>query len=229
MVLAVLWDYDNTILDTEEAHWKKHQRVLARNGIELQQSFRKRIYENNGSQNWEWMRAELNLKIPEQEYLEAIDTEFRKNIPTLKMRPGVAELLQLFKDLGIPQAIITNARRSSAQPILEKKNISDFMQLILYKEDYQGRKPDPTPYICGLKRLEKILGKEIEPERCLAIEDDPKGAESAYRAGARVIHRKLREEDPDSPHAHYCCFHEQDFKDYVSQMIHSPLPSNIKI
>ncbi len=77
-IQAVFWDYDNTILVTADAHWRKHERILAKHGIELNPIYKKRIYENNGSQNWKWMREELNLKIPEDAYLEMIDREFQK-------------------------------------------------------------------------------------------------------------------------------------------------------
>lgn len=210
-IQAVFWDYDNTILATAEAHWKKHQTVLAQHGIQLDESYRKKIYENNGSQNWEWMSQELGLKVPEKEYLEAVDYEFQQHMIELDMRPGVAELFEFIEKLNIPQGIITNARRNSAKPVLDKKKIASLMRLILFKEDYQGRKPEPTPYLKGFEEMGMILKDTIEPKRCIAIEDDPKGVESAHRAGAIVVHRKLSEDEADSPFADYCCFHKDDF------------------
>src|SRR5262249_31486806 len=146
-IQSVFWDYDNTILATADAHWKKHETVLARYGIHLNPAFRKRIYENNGSQNWEWLREELGLQASEKEYLESIDSEFQQHPPQWQLRPGFASVLQLIGSLNIPQAIITNARRNSAKPILAIKNITPLMQFVLFKEDYEGRKPDPAPYL----------------------------------------------------------------------------------
>jgi HAD superfamily hydrolase (TIGR01509 family) len=218
-IQAVFWDYDNTILTTEEAHWKKHETVLAKHGIALSEKFRKRIYENNGSQNWEWMNRELSLKVPEKTYLEEIDAEFLQHILDFEIRPGVTEIFQIFHNLGIPQAIVTNARRSSAQPVMDEKNITPIMRFILFKEDYEGRKPEPAPYLRGFEKMESILQVKIEPHRCLAIEDDPNGVESAHKAGAIVIHRKLREEDAASPLADYSCFHTEDFIRIVEDLL----------
>lgn len=218
-VEAVFWDYDNTILATAEAHWEKHLTVLAKNGIELSEKFKKRIYENNGNQNWKWMKEELGLTVPEQEYLEAIDLEFQKHILKLEMRPGVLELFKLIEELGIPQAIVTNARKNSAQPVLDEKKITPLMRFILFKEDYEGRKPEPTPYLRGFEKMGILLGKTIEPSKCIAIEDDPKGVESAKKAGAIVIQRKLSEDEADSPYADYCCFHKNDFIKIVTTLL----------
>lgn len=210
-IQAVFWDYDNTILATAEAHWKKHQTVLAQHGIQLNEIFRKRIYENNGSQNWDWISKELGLKLPEDEYLEAIDSEFHRHLYNLELRPGVADLFQLIRSLDIPQAIITNARRNSAKPVLDKKEITPWMRFVFFKEDYEGKKPDPAPYLRGFEKMEELIGKPVKPNQCIVIEDDPNGVIAAHKAGAIVIHRKLGEEDLASPYANYSCFHKDDF------------------
>lgn len=212
MIEAVFWDYDNTILETAEAHWSKHQMVLEQCGIRLDEKYRQRIYENNGAQNWEWIALELGLKKPKQEYLDEIDALFHAEMKMFAFRPGVEKLFQLFEEKGIPQAIVTNARRESAKPVLEAKGLTKRMTFILYKEDYEGRKPDPTPYLAALKKM----GVK-NPGSCLAIEDDPKGVESAHKAGLKVIHRKLKKDDPDSPYANFCCFEEDDFLQKVAE------------
>lgn len=218
-IQAVFWDYDNTIATTAEAHWKKHLTVLAKQGIELNERFRKRVYENNGNQNWKWMKDELGLQVAEKEYLDEVDCEFQRYMSELEIRPGITEIFTLIQELHIPQAIITNARKNSAKPILDSKGITPFMEFILFKEDYEGRKPQPAPYLCGLKKMEETLGKTLDPHRCIAIEDDPNGVESAHHAGIIVIHRKLNEKDAESPYANYCCYHKEDLIRIVKQLL----------
>lgn len=210
-IKAVFWDYDNTLFKTLGAHWAKHETVLDRHGIKLDEIFRQRIYENNGNQNWKWMQKELGLDVPQEKYLAEVDAEFQKHMMNLEMRPGVQPLLNAIHELGLPQAIITNARGDSAKPVLDGRKITPLMKFILFKEDYEGRKPDPTPYLKGLEKMAALLGEKIEPKNCIAIEDDPLGVQSARNAGMLVIHRKLNESDPDSPDADYCCFGEEEF------------------
>lgn len=218
-IQAVFWDYDNTILATVDAHWSKHKIVLAQQGIYLDERYRQRIYENNSNQNWEWMRMELGLQLPKEDYLQAVDYEFQKHLFTLEIRPGVTQLLERINSMNIPQAIITNARRSSAEPVLQNRNITSFMQFVLCSEDSAKRKPDPDPYLKGIETMSRMIGFPLDPKLCIAIEDDPKGVESAKKAGAIVIHRKLKEDDRPSPLADYVCFHEEEFVTIVNSLL----------
>lgn len=219
MTLAVCWDYDNTIFRTLDSHFNKHKTVLERYGIKLSEIFRQKIYENNGEQNFEWMQKELGLKVPKEKYLTEVDEEFFKHMKELEMRPGVKYLIEEINRRKIPQAIITNARRNSAKPVLDEKGITPFMKKILFKEDYEGRKPDPAPYLAGLKAISEITHQELDPKRCIAIEDDPLGVKSAKAAGMVVIHRKLNEQDLDCQDADYCCFHEKEFVNLVLKLL----------
>jgi beta-phosphoglucomutase-like phosphatase (HAD superfamily) len=48
-------------------------------------------------------------------------------------------------------------------------------------DDVSATKPDPGPYLLAAKLL------EVEPGRCVALEDSPNGVASAQAAGCRVI------------------------------------------
>lgn len=196
MIRAVLWDSDNTLVDTAAMHWGKHYYTLAALGIQLDDTYRERIYTNNGQQNWLWLRDELGLAMPEAEYLDRIDRWYFDHIDRIEMRPGIETALGMIKKAGIPQAVVSNGRRRSVMAALNAKNITPFMQFILCKEDYEGRKPAPTPYLSALARMDGV-----QAGQCLAIEDDPKGVESAASAGMIVIHRTLSKDQPPSRRA----------------------------
>jgi HAD superfamily hydrolase (TIGR01509 family) len=206
---AVFWDYDNTLVETEALHFEKHRSVLSRYGIVLEERWRGTIYHNNSHQNWLWLEKTFSIPVSKELYLSQIDLEFQKKAFALTLRPGVEKVMADLAALKIPQAIITNARKCSAEPVLIQKGILPLMQFALYSEDYEGRKPDPSPYLAGIQKM------GVEAGECLAIEDDPKGVESAKRAGLIVIHRKLRREDPDSSFADYVCFEGAELISYV--------------
>lgn len=191
MVTYVFWDSDNTLIHTAAHHWRKHFETLKSLGIHLGDEWQKRIYENNGAQNWEWLTHELGLSIPLQDYLDRIDAWYFDHIDDIEIRKGVIEALHHFQTLGIPQAVVSNGRRRSVMAALEAKKLVPFFTFILCKEDYEGRKPDPTPYQTALKRMEDLKKLTITPAECLVIEDDPLGVESAEKAGMQVIFRPL--------------------------------------
>ncbi len=187
----VFWDSDNTLVNTAQHHWRKHLESLKPLGITLDEEYKKRIYENNGSQNWEWITAELGLDMPCQDYLDLIDGWYFSHINEIEIRSGVLGALEHFKSRNIPQAVVSNGRRRSVLAALEAKDLAPHFEFILCKEDYEGRKPDPVPYTTALLKMEEIEKIKIDPATCLVIEDDPLGVASAKAAGMQCLHRPI--------------------------------------
>ncbi len=201
MIKFVFWDSDNTLVETAEHHWRKHFEILKAQGIALGDECRERIYTNNGSQNWNWIKDELGLKLDEKTYLAKIDQWYFDHIDEIQVREGVEETIGIFHNAGIPQCVVSNGRRVSVMAALEAKNIAPKMKFILCKEDYEGRKPDPAPYLAAMAKM-----GALNPAVCLAIEDDPLGVQSAHRAGMQVFHRKLNEQQEKTSYANETFF-----------------------
>lgn len=218
-IRALFWDSDNTIVDTGAMHWRKHHETLMPLGIVLQDSDRERIYTNNGQQNWEWLARERGLSVPCDEYLVRIDQWYQDHIAEVQMRPGVDEIMTLAAAHDIHQAIVSNGRRHSVMMSLLPHNIPARVRFVMCKEDYEGRKPDPAPYLAALARMNAETGLMLRPAECLAIEDDPKGVESAARAGMTVIHRKLSPDQPDAENAASAVYQQGEFINVFRQMI----------
>lgn len=207
----VFWDSDNTLTANGELHWRKHKEVAARHGVTLLDEHRKRIYQNNGAQNWVWMTTELGLKVGCTEYLKEVDAWYKEHAHEIEFRPGIPEALDMFEAAGHKQCVVSNGRRESVLIALKEKGIADRFDFILCKEDYEGRKPDPEPYLAALRRMEEVAGKKIDLAECLAIEDDPLGVTSASAAGMRVIHRRLNKDDAPAPEATANVFEKDEF------------------
>lgn len=218
-IRALFWDSDNTIVDTGAMHWRKHCETLAHMGIVLSHSDRERIYTNNGQQNWEWLSRERGLSLPCDEYLARIDQWYADHIAEVQMRPGVDDVMNLAAINDIHQVVVSNGRRHSVMMSLVPHNIPARVRFVMCKEDYEGRKPDPAPYLAALARLNAETGLSLQPSDCLAIEDDPKGVESAVRAGMAVIHRKLSPDQPDAENAAFAVYLPGEFIHIFRQMI----------
>lgn len=194
----VFWDSDNTLVHTALHHWRKHVETLKTLGITLDEKHREKIYTNNGAQNWEWLVHDLGLALPQQEYLDRIDQWYFTHIGEIQLRSGIAEAIDFLESKNIPQAVVSNGRRRSVMAALEAKSLAPRFQFILCKEDYQGRKPGPEPYLAARTRMQQIVGTPIDPRTCLVIEDDPNGVESAKAAEMHVIHRPPEDKDTES-------------------------------
>lgn len=187
----VFWDSDNTLVETAEHHWRKHVETLKTHGIALDEKYRKRIYENNGVQNWTWISEELGLGVTQEDYLNQIDAWYFDHIDEIQIRTGVVDALEHLKKNKILQAVVSNGRRRSVMAALEAKDLMKYFEFILCKEDYEGRKPEPTPYLTALDKMKAVADEDIKPENCLVVEDDPLGVTAGEAAGMAVFFRPV--------------------------------------
>ena len=208
---AVFWDSDNTLIDNAPLHFEKHRATLAGHGIHLDESWMARIYHNNGTQNWQWLHDELGLRLPCTAYLEQIDAWYTDHIGQAPLRPGIEAALDLCDEHGLPMAVVSNARRRSLMAGLTAKGLPPRFRFILAKEDYEGRKPEPAPYLAALSRMREEVLPDLEPGQCLVIEDDPLGVEAAAAAGMPVIHRRLAKAQEPSDKTPYTAYDEEAF------------------
>ena len=96
---------------------------------------------------------------------------------------GVVEALAELSKY-VRMAIVTTAKRADFDLIHEKRQIRQFMDFVLVREDYEHAKPHPEPYLTGLKRF------GATKEETLVVEDSSRGLSSAVAAGidCAVVH-----------------------------------------
>ena len=74
-------------------------------------------------------------------------------------------------------AIVTTAKRADFDLIHEHRQIRQFMEFVLVRDDYERSKPHPEPYLTGLQRF------GATKEETLVVEDSSRGLSSAVAAG----------------------------------------------
>ena len=172
----ILFDHDGVLVDTEFWYHKAGERALAVIGFTLDKDqYLRDMTRSLGT----WAQAiaagidELTIdrqrevrNVYYQEYLrtEAIEIE------------GVVETLAELSKY-VRMAIVTTAKRVDFEIIHEKRQIRQFMDFILVREDYKLSKPHPEPYLAGLKNF------GATKEETLVVEDSSRGLNSAVAAG----------------------------------------------
>jgi HAD superfamily hydrolase (TIGR01509 family) len=108
---------------------------------------------------------------------EARDNYYREYLRTeaIEIEGVVEALAELSK--YVRMAIVTTAKRVDFEIIHEKRQVRQFMEFVLVREDYKLAKPHPEPYLTGLKRL------GAAKEETLVVEDSSRGLSSAVAAG----------------------------------------------
>jgi phosphoglycolate phosphatase len=95
--------------------------------------------------------------------------------------PHVTEGLQAMKDLGLRLACVTNKPLSWTLPLLAKKGLAPFFDLVYGGDSFPRKKPDPM----ALLQVCREFG--AEPAHVVAIGDSSNDAEAARAAGCFVL------------------------------------------
>lgn len=176
----ILFDHDGVLVDTEFWYYKAGERALADIGLTLDKDQYLRDM-SQGLGTWARARAagidertiNRQREVRDEYYQEYLRTE------AIEIEGVVETLAELSK--YVRMAIVTTAKRVDFEIINEKRQIRQFMDFVLVREDYKLAKPHPEPYLTGLKRL------GATKEETLVVKDSSRGLNSAVAAGIDCV------------------------------------------
>ena len=176
----VLFDHDGVLVDTEFWYYKAAERALADIGLTLDKDQYARDM-NQGLGTWAQARAAGVDERTISRQREVRNDYYQEYLRTEAIEiDGVAETLAELSRY-VRMAIVTTAKRADFEIIHERRQIRQFMDFVLVREDYKLAKPHPEPYLTGLKRF------AATKEETLVVEDSPRGLNSAVAAGIDCV------------------------------------------
>jgi HAD superfamily hydrolase (TIGR01509 family) len=179
----ILFDHDGVLVDTESWYFAAGARALAEVGVTLDQEEYLRGM-SQGLGTWAQARA-AGVDEPTISRLREIrDGYYREYLRTEDIEiDGVVETLSELSR-HVRMAIVTTAKRADFELIHERRQIRQFMEFVLLRDDYEHAKPHPEPYLTGLARF------GASKEETLVVEDSARGLGSAVAAGidCAVVH-----------------------------------------
>ena len=182
---AIIFDFDETIIDLEPQHTAAHAALCREQGAgyeQMPESFRRgsgrRIIDDIRE-----MRAQFGWTAPEEELFERRQRHFDEvcRAADLQAMEGVRETIAKLRTLNVPLAITSSAVKASIESILERLGLRDAFTLIVDGSEVQHGKPDPEAYLLTARKL------GVAPARCIVFEDSHVGVVAAKRAGMFCI------------------------------------------
>ena len=180
--LAVAFDMDGLMFDTEDVYWKTASLLLQKRGFEYTQElcdelmgrppkycFQRMIEKYDLKETWEKLHNES-----EATFINLLDEGF-------SMMPGLLPVLSTLEKKRIPKSVCTSSSLRVAHEILQRKQVLEHFQFILAFEDTVQGKPNPEIYIKAAKRF------RVPMDRMLVLEDSVSGCSAAREAGAFVV------------------------------------------
>jgi len=95
--------------------------------------------------------------------------------------PGVAEGLRSLHGLGLKLAVVTNKQRHFAVALLDRLNLSQWIEVVVGGDTCERRKPDPQPLNFACNAL------HVDPLQALMVGDSRNDVLAARGAGLPVV------------------------------------------
>lgn len=183
--LAVVFDFDGTLVDSEPVHFRLYADAAAELGQDLDPTTYRR--ELQGRSDEDTIRAIVDMAGVGKQRLGGLVR--RKQAAYAEMLtsgdvpevPGAAEFVRLVAADGLRIAVATSATPDELRAGLASLGVQDHVNATVCAEEVERGKPAPDLFLEASRRL------GVPPERCLAYEDAAAGVESALAAGMRVV------------------------------------------
>ena len=194
---AILFDVGGTIAESEEIHRVSFNEAFKEFGLNWywdEAIYRELVFIGGGKERikhyitraWPEMLKQKNLT----KYIESVHKikgqiyEEFLNDSKLQARPGIIRLLKELKNEKIRLAIVSDTTEENLINLFKKGlgiNPIEWFEILAHGGCTIQKKPSPDIYLWTLERL------KLPPESCLAIEDAPRGVDSAIDAGLKVL------------------------------------------
>lgn len=183
---AVLFDMDGVLFDSMPTHAHAWKETSDHYNLGLSES---EAYENEGRT----AKSTLNILFQRNEGRDVTEEEVKEiyaykikvynkyNVETVPMK-GAAELLSKIRKDGFQIILVTGSGQDTLMDRLEKFYPGIFTKdVMITAKNVKRGKPDPEPYLQGLKCA------NVHPWEAIVIENAPLGVRSAVRAGIFTV------------------------------------------
>ncbi|SDJ43663.1 HAD family hydrolase [Aliiruegeria lutimaris] len=179
MTTALLFDLDGTLIDSDSLHAQVFAELFEPRGVKIDFAYyRDKLH---GRLNFD-IFSDLCPGEDAKWWSDHKEAEYRKLLGTGHPNmPGTVELLDLADEMGWAKGVVTNAPRDNGEAVLAALGIADRFDTLVIGDECVRGKPDPEPYLEGLRRL------NADAAVSLAFEDSPTGIRSAVGAGLKTI------------------------------------------
>ncbi|MQT15269.1 HAD family hydrolase [Segnochrobactrum spirostomi] len=179
-LLAVAWDVDGTLIDSEPLHHEALVAVCGDFGADLSNVSGETFRGIHMGDVWTMLAPRLSPEADEATWLAAIIDYYVAHRDRLRPIPGALETMRALAARGIPQVCVSNSNRRIVDANVDALGVAPLLSFTISLDDVGAGKPDPEPYLTAATRL------GLEPGRVLAVEDSRSGALSARAAGLFV-------------------------------------------
>jgi HAD superfamily hydrolase (TIGR01509 family) len=181
---AVVFDMDGVLIDAKEWHYHALNRALEHFGFTISRAEHLSTFDGLPTRKkLEMLSQEKGLPRGLHGFLNELKQLYTVEQVHLNCKPVFVHEYTLanLKAKGYKLGLASNSIRSTVQLMMDKSNLSTYLDVMLSNQDVTKPKPHPDIYIRAAEML------NVPPANCLVVEDNPNGIKAAEDAGCPLL------------------------------------------
>jgi beta-phosphoglucomutase-like phosphatase (HAD superfamily) len=184
VIEAVVFDMDGVLIDAKEWHYEALNRALEYFGHTISRAEHLTTFDGLPTRKkLEMLTEERGLPRGLHGFLSDLKQQYTIDQVQLKCKPMFVHeyALSNLKARGYKLGLGSNSIRSTVEMMMEKSNLSRYLDVMISNEDVAKAKPHPDIYLNAAEKL------GVAPGNCLVVEDNPNGIKAAEAAGCPLL------------------------------------------
>jgi HAD superfamily hydrolase (TIGR01509 family) len=181
---AIVFDMDGVLIDAKDWHYHALNRALEHFGYTISRADHLSTFDGLPTRRkLEMLSQERGLPRGLHKFINDLKQQYTVDQVHLNCKPIFVHeyTLSNLKARGYKLGLASNAVRSSVELMMQKSNLSAYLDVMLSNEDVTRAKPDPEIYLTAAEKL------GVPPGRCLVVEDNQNGIAAAEAAGCPLL------------------------------------------
>ena len=178
---GAIFDMDGVLFDTEKIYQQTWHEMAAERNIALGSEFVKVISGTSGARMHQVLEEYYHVTegaIIAEECRSRMRRKLSENVP---VKEGVVEILEFFKQKGMPIAVASSSFARQIEANLQKSDLRGYFTEIVSGTEVEHGKPAPDIFLRAASKL------GCKPQECFVFEDSENGIKAGYAAGCTTI------------------------------------------
>ena len=183
-IKAVLFDMDGVLIDAKDWHYEALNKALRLFGTEISRYDHLVTFDGLPTKKkLEMLSLEGGFPRKLHGFINDLKQVYTMEMVYAKCKPSFNHqyTLSKLKEEGYHIAVCSNSVRNTIEIMMQKANLTQYLDFFISNQDVTHGKPDPEIYLKAIQRL------GLQPEECLIVEDNENGIKAALASGAHLF------------------------------------------
>ena len=181
MKKGALFDMDGLLFDTERVFQETWNEKAAEIGVVLDPEFKYQICGTSGDVAFRVVEHFYGVQDGKTLAEEVYDRVSAKMAVSISEKPGMREILDLFKENGVKMAVASSTEYNAVCRILRTAGIESYFDAVISGRDLEHGKPAPDIFLAAAEAI------GVPPEDCYVFEDSISGIIAGHAGGMSPI------------------------------------------